>query len=104
MPEHSDIEAFLKAYNTLSDITGGVSGESLSPEAANDARRTKNIYTRTLIVLLIFLIPISTVTLTGKRLIEDTLADIDYVCSKDQTYPMLGTTVYGDSHAAESAS
>ena len=58
----------------------------------------------TLICLLIFLIPISTVTLTGKRLIEETLADIDYVCSKDQTYRMLGTTVYRDSHAAESAS
>ena len=31
MPEHSDIETFLKAYNTLSDITGGVSGESFEP-------------------------------------------------------------------------
>jgi len=84
VPEHSDIEAFLTAYNTLSDITGGVSGESLSPDATNDARRTKNIYTMTLVSLLIFLIPISTVTLTGKRLIEGTLADIDHVCTKDQ--------------------
>src|SRR3954451_4122313 len=49
VPEHSDIENFLKAYNTLSDITGGVSGDSLSPEADNDALRTKKIYTRTLI-------------------------------------------------------
>src|SRR3954451_20487850 len=62
MPEHPDIEAFLKAYNTLSEVTGGVSGESLSREAANDAKRTKNIYTTTLVSLLIFLIPISTVT------------------------------------------
>ena len=83
MPEHSDIEAFLKAYNTLSEVTGGVSGESLSPESAKDARRTKNIYTTTLTCLLIFLIPISTVTLTGKRLIEETLADIDYVCKNE---------------------
>ena len=84
MPEHSDIENFLIAYNRLSEITGGVSGDSLSPEAENDARRTKNIYTTTLIFLLVFLVPISTVTLTGKRLIEETLADIDYVCNNDE--------------------
>jgi hypothetical protein len=78
---HSDIEDFLKAYNTLSEVTGGVSGDSLSPEAANDALHTKRIYTRTLIALLILLVPISTVTLTGKRLIDDTLADINWICS-----------------------
>ena len=87
VPEHSDIENFLKAYNTLSDITGGVSGASLSPEADNDALRTKKIYTRTLIVLLVLLVPVSTVTLTGKRLIDDTLADINWICSNQPSVP-----------------
>ena len=44
VPEHSDIENFLKAYNTLSDITGGVSGDSLSPEAeTTHSARKKSI-------------------------------------------------------------
>ena len=84
-PDQSKIDAFLKAYNTLSGLTEGVSGSSLSLESEKDAQRTSRIYATLLIVLLLLLVPATAVTLVGKRLIDDTLADITWICTTEES-------------------
>src|SRR5262249_54632990 len=51
-PAPATTDTFLAAYNALSQLTDGVSAASLSPEAEEDARRTRLFYVSILVILL----------------------------------------------------
>jgi hypothetical protein len=76
------VEAFLSEYS-VSKLTEGVSAESLSDDVINDEKNTSTLYIITLIITLIILVPITTITVAGKQLIQDSLSDIDWICSNE---------------------
>ncbi len=86
LPNSDAIADFLKAYNRLSRLTGGVSAASLSSEASNDQQKTRRIYLAVLVCLLILSMPITTITAVGGQLVANASAEIIAMC-KD--YPVM---------------
>jgi len=83
-PTPDNISGFLVAYNSLSKLTDGVSGESLSGDAERDGTNTTRLYISLLIILLVILIPITTATIVGNQLVKAALEDIEWVCNNEE--------------------
>jgi hypothetical protein len=82
-PTPTDVEAFLSQYSALSKLTEGVSAESLSNDVITDEKNTRRLYITTLTIILILLVPITTITVVGNQLIQDSLSDIYWICSNE---------------------
>jgi hypothetical protein len=85
-PDAAALSDFLKSYNALCKLTGGVSAETLSAQARQDQKRTRRIYFLFLTGLLLVAAPLTTISTVGGQLSANVVSQISSTC-KD--YPVL---------------